>query len=71
MSEKDNVLLEIKERVVQLEEKLREIEAQLQEVVTESEGFNVQNIKLQEEISIMNGEIVVMREKFLKIEFEL
>lgn len=71
MSEKDNVLLEIKERVVQLEEKMREIEAQLQEVVTESEGFNVQNIKLQEEISIMNGEIVVMREKFLKIEFEL
>lgn len=60
MSEKDNVLLEIKERVVELEE-----------VVTESEGFNVQNIKLQEEISIMNGEIVVMREKFLKIEFEL
>lgn len=71
MSEKDGVLLETKERVVELEEKLRKTEAQLQEATAESEEFNAQNVKLQEAISIMKGEIAAMREKSSKTESEL
>ncbi|XP_062571549.1 FYVE and coiled-coil domain-containing protein 1-like isoform X2 [Saccostrea cucullata] len=69
--EKDRTVSDMENRIRDLEQRLGETETTLQKTVTKCDEYNAQNIKLQEEIVLKNGDITALKEQSTRTEAEL